>query len=339
MNECSVVILAAGEGTRMKSALPKVLHPAAGIPMVERVVRAAEAATGQRAIVVYGSGGDIVPKTLGDRCDYALQSERKGSGHAVMMAQDAIRNSGSEYVVVIAGDMPLIRAESIERLIGAAQTGEYGGMLLTGYLDDPTGYGRILRDEKGNVLRIVEQVDATEEQQQIKEVNISIYCFRADALLAAMKELKPNNRKNEYYLTDCIELIRGMGMRFGGIPLEDMSECEGVNDRVQLAHASRILYRRNAEKHMKNGVEMLDPDAVYIGDDVKIGRDTLVYPGVVLEGNTIVGEGVTLYPGVRAENAVIGDGCVLENCVILRSELPQNTIVKPFTHMEDGACI
>ena len=338
MSKCSVVILAAGEGTRMKSAVPKVLHAAAGIPMVERVVRAAEEAAGQRAIVVYGSGGDIVPKTLGDRCDYALQSERKGSGHAVMMAEEAIRNSGSEYVAIIAGDMPLIRAESIKKLIDAATTGEYGGMLLTGHLENPTGYGRIVRDEEGNVLKIVEEVDATPEEKAIKEVNISFYCFRTDALLESFKELKPNNRKNEYYLTDCIGIIR-MGYRFGGIPLSDMSECEGVNDRTQLAKATQVLYLRNAEKHMKNGVELIDPANTYIGDDVLIGRDTFIYPGVVIEGNSVIGENVTLYPGVRLTDAKIGSGSVLSNCTVVRSEVAENTQMKPYTHMEDGTCI
>ncbi|MBR4080144.1 MAG: NTP transferase domain-containing protein [Christensenellaceae bacterium] len=334
MSNCSVVILAAGEGTRMRSALPKVLHMAAGIPMVERVVRAAEEAAGQRVIVVYGSGGDIVPKTLGDRCDYALQAERKGSGHAVMMAADAIRECGSEYVAILAGDMPLIRAESIKQLIDAASEGEYGGMLLTGYLDDPTGYGRIVRDADGNVLKIVEQVDATEEEKQIKEVNISIYCFRADALLESFKELKPNNRKNEYYLTDCIEIIRGMGYRFGGIPLNDMSECEGVNDRTQLAKATQVLYRRNAEKHMKNGIELIDPDNTYIGDDVEIGRDTLIYPNVVIEGDTQIGENVLIYPNTRICDAEIGAGCVIEQSVIEGVEIPEGSVVGPFCHVE-----
>lgn len=339
MSNCSVVILAAGEGTRMKSALPKVLHAAAGIPMVERVVRAAEEAAGQRAIVVYGSGGDIVPKTLGDRCDYALQQERRGSGHAVMMAADAIRKSGSEYVVIVAGDMPLIRAESIKKLIDAAKKGEYGGMLLTGYLEEPTGYGRIVRDQDKNVLKIVEEVDATPEEKRIREVNISIYCFKTEALLESFKELKPNNRKNEYYLTDCIGIIRAMGYRFGGIPLDDMSECEGVNDRIQLARATQVLYRRNAEKHMRNGVELVDPEHTYIGDDVRIGRDTFIYPGAVIEGNTEIGENVVIYPGVHLKDAKIGSGTKLEACVLVGTEVPGGASVTPFTYREGGVCI
>ena len=322
MTDCSVVILAAGEGTRMKSSLPKVLHKAAGIPMVERVVSAAEQATGKKAILVYGSGGNLLPEYFGDRCMYALQSERRGSGHAAMMAADAIKESGCEYVIIIAGDMPLIRAESIKRLADEAAKSGFGGMLLTGRLEDPTGYGRIVRGENGDVVAIVEQSDATEEQKKITEVNISIYCFRADALLKALPQIKPNNRKNEYYITDCISIIRGMGYRFGGIEIEDMSECEGVNDRVQLAKATKILYRRKCDTLMRDGVELIDPENTYIHDSAEIGRDTFIYPGVVIEENVKIGEGAVIYQNCRIKNSTIGSGARVDRHTVENESLP-----------------
>lgn len=308
MSECAVVILAAGEGTRMKSALPKVLHNAAGIPMVGRVIAAAEQATGVTPIIVYGSGGDLIPRRFGDKYRYALQAERRGSGHAAMAAADAIRESGCEYVVIIAGDMPLIRPDSIACLAKYTMEGDFGGALLTGRLDDPTGYGRIVRGSDGNVLRIVEHADATEDERRINEVNISIYCFRTDALLKAFTMLRPNNKKNEYYITDCLELIRDMGYAFGGIELKDMTECEGVNDRVQLARATKLLYARKATELMRAGVELIDPDNVYIHDTAVIGRDTLIYPGVVIDENVTVGEGAVIYPGVYLKDRTIGAG-------------------------------
>ena len=329
---CTAVILAAGEGTRMKSALPKVLHKAAGIPMVERVVRAAEQATGQKPILVYGSGGNLLPDYFQDRCRYALQAERKGSGHAAMMAADAIRESGCDYVVVMAGDMPLITAKSLRMLLEEAEKGEYGGVLLTGILEDPTGYGRIVRDEDGYVQKIVEQVDATKEQRAIQEVNISIYCFRADALLKSFVKLTPNNKKNEYYITDCIGIIRSMGYRFGSVALADMRECEGVNDRVQLARAARVLFDRKNESLMCAGVEIIDPATTYISEDVHIGRDSKIYPGTVIEGRVNIGERVTIYPQVRIADSEIGDGAVIEASIIEGEVIAAGAKIGPFYH-------
>ena len=316
MADCSVVILAAGEGTRMKSSYPKVLHKAAGIPMVERVVSAAEEATGKQAILVYGSGGNLLPDYFGSRCMYALQSERKGSGHAAMMASDAIKKSGCEYVIIIAGDMPLIRASSIKRLAEEAAKSDCGGMLLTGRLSDPTGYGRIVRSENGEVTAIVEQSDATEEQKKITEVNISFYCFKSEALLKALPLIKPNNKKNEYYITDCISIIREMGYSFQGIEIEDMSECEGVNDRVQLAAATKILYLRKAEELMRGGVELVDPQNTYVHDSAVIGKDTFIYPGVVIEEGVEIGENCVIYQGVRLKNCKIDSGSEIDHSII-----------------------
>ncbi|MBQ9942271.1 MAG: bifunctional UDP-N-acetylglucosamine diphosphorylase/glucosamine-1-phosphate N-acetyltransferase GlmU [Christensenellaceae bacterium] len=333
----AVVILAAGNGTRMRSDLPKVLHKAAGRSLVEWVVCAAKEAGAEKPIVVYGAGGDAVPNSLGDCCRYALQAERKGSGHAVMVAADAI--AGSEYTVILAGDMPLVKSDSIAWLADEAKAGGYSALLLTGMLDDPTGYGRILRDANGGVCGIVEQKDATEEQKAIKEVNISFYCFRTDDLLEALKELTPNNAQNEYYLTDCINIIYAKGKKTGGMVLSDLSQCEGVNTRVHLAKVTAALRARINNALMEEGVTMIDPASTYIDAGVSVGQDTVIYPGVVLEGATKVGRGCTLYQGSRICDSVVEDGATVQNSVVLQSRIGAHAQVGPYAYIRPGTDI
>ena len=336
---CSVLILAAGEGTRMKSSLPKVLNKAAGLPMAEWVARAAKEATGKRPIVVYGSGGSTVPEYFGDRCSYALQAERKGTGHAVLSAKQAILESGSDHVVVLAGDMPLMRAGSIRRLCEQASSGGYAAMLLTAILPDPTGYGRILRDEKGEVLGIIEHKDASEAQRKIDEVNISVYCFETQALLRSLDKLTPNNKNGEYYLTDTIGLIRAEGGKVGALPLEDYTEGEGVNDKRQLAACSRMLRRRINDAHMLNGVTMIDPETCYIDADVVIGADAVIYPGVVIEGKSVIEEGAVIYQGSRIVNSHVGEGTSVQNSVLIDSSVGAHTQVGPYAYLRPGSNI
>lgn len=331
-----VVILAAGEGTRMKSSTPKVLHKAAGRSLVDWVVQAAKSVC-KTPVVVYGSGGDAVPSALGESCEYALQSERKGSGHAVMAAADLIR--GSEYTAVLAGDMPLIRPESIERMVKAAQEGEYAAYLLTGYLQDPTGYGRIKRNADGAIMGIVEQKDASEQEKEIQEVNLSLYCFQTEALLEALDEVKPSNAQGEYYLTDCIEILGKKGRKTGGEIIADMSECEGVNNRAQLAAAAGVLRERINHQHMLNGVSMIDPASTYIDAKVQIGRDTLLYPGVVLEGETVIGQGCTLYQGSRIVDSRIEDGAEVTNSVVLQSVVGECSKVGPYAYLRPNTVV
>ncbi len=337
MANTAVVILAAGDGKRMKSDTPKVLHKAAGLALVEWVVKAAEDAFDTKPIVIYGSGGSAVPETLGERCAYALQEERLGSGHAVMMAKDLLADS--EYTVVLAGDMPLVRAESIKLLAEKAAKGKYSALLLTGILDDATGYGRIIRDEKNNIRSIVEEKDATEEQKMIREANISFYCFKSSDLCLALGELAPNNAQGEYYLTDCIEILYKKGKKTGGIVLNDLTECQGVNNRVHLAQTSAELRARINRRVMMDGVTLIDPRSTYIDGGVQIGQDTVIYPGVILEGRTVIGSGCTLYQGSRIKDSVVESGATVQNSVVLESRIGRRAQVGPYAYIRPGTAI
>lgn len=329
--------MAAGDGKRMKSSLPKVLHKAAGRPLVDWVVTTAEKVIDGKPIVVYGSGGDAVPEFLGDRCVYALQEKRLGSGHAVMMATEAMKEY--KYAVILAGDMPLVREGSLEKLITLAEAGEYSALLLTGEVENPTGYGRIKRIGS-DVAGIVEEKDATDEEKAIKEVNLSFYCFKVADLVSALDELTPNNAQGEYYLTDCINIMYEKGQRTGAIMIDDMAECYGVNNKAHLAQATKALYARINDRLMTEcGVTMIDPDATYIDDTVEIGSDTVIYPGVVIEGASRIGAGVTLYPGSRITDSTIGDGTVVQNSVIVEAAVGENTKVGPYAFLRPGTSI
>ncbi len=290
---CIAVIMAAGEGTRMRSALPKVLHKANGKELVRWVADAACDAMGTAPIIIYGSGGQLVPDTIKGPFEYVRQERRLGSGDAVKAAKDAIVRAGSDFVLVLAGDMPLIRAGSIRNMIDEAEAGDYDLLMMTGIVDEPKGYGRIVRDELG-VEKIVEEKDADPETKKIKEVNLSVYCFKTQALLEALEQLRPNNAAGEYYITDCLAIIRGMGGRCGAVIAADISECMGVNDRIQLAKVSEELRKRKNEELMKSGVTLIDPVNTYIEDSVTVGRDTVIYPGTILAGKTEIGENCVL---------------------------------------------
>ena len=309
-----VVIMAAGEGTRMHSALPKVLHKAAGRSLVEWVAEAARAVT-EKPVLVYGNGGEQLRETLGEAFRYVYQAERLGTGHAVLTAQEEIRNS--DYTIVLAGDMPLIRPETIARLAEETQKSGCDCMLLTACPEKTPPYGRIVRDAVGRICGIVEDKDATSEQKKIKELNFSFYCFKTFALLRALAQLTPDNAQHEYYLTDCVGILYRAGGDVRSIQIEDMRECVGVNTRVQLAEAEAALRARINEKLMLAGVTMIDPAATYIGPEVEIGEDTVIYPGVILEGKCRIGRGSTLYQGSRLVGCTIGDATTVENSVLL----------------------
>ncbi len=334
---CIAVILAAGEGKRMKSATPKVLHQAAGKALAQWVVDAASQATGQKAVLVIGKNADAVKDYFADSVFYAVQEQPLGSGHAVMAAKDYLTGDG--YALVVAGDMPLIQAETLSALVNKTAEEKLGACLLTAVVDDATGYGRIVRGNDGSVSCIVEHKDATEPQRKIREINLSVYCFSLPLLRDALKCLQPNNVQGEYYLTDCIEYISKAGHRIEAVNCGNTDECIGVNDRVQLADAAAKLRRRINRNLMLSGVTIIDPDSTYIDAGVSIGQDAVVYPGVTLEGKTIIGEGAVLYPGSRIADSTIGALTKVQNSVVLNSSVGENSTIGPYAYLRPGSIV
>ena len=337
MNNTIAIVLAAGEGKRMKSNTPKILHKAAGKALSEWVVDAAAEATDQPPVLVIGKNADMVKDYFGERVRYAVQSEPLGSGHAVMAASEYLTGDG--YVIVVAGDMPLIQAQTLTRLAQTAADQALGACLLTATVDDATGYGRVIRGEDGGVKRIVEHRDATEEQKAIREINLSVYCFDTALLRKALASLKPNNVQGEYYLTDCIEYISSSGKRIEAVSCVSADEWMGVNDRVQLADAAKKLRRRINNELMLSGVTMFDPDSTYIEASVTVEQDVTIYPGVTLEGTTVIKQGAVLYPGSRIANSTIGAGTTVQNSVVLSATVGDNSTIGPYAYLRPGSLI
>lgn len=326
------VILAAGMGTRMKSKMPKVLHTVCGKPLSKWVIDASKAAGADKVCAVVGHKAETVKEVLGDVCEFALQAEQKGTGHAVMQAIDVIKNSKGE-VVILNGDTPLITAETINKAIEYHKNNDNQATIITAILDDATGYGRIVRDNDGSVLKIVEQKDASEEEKKINEVNSGMYVFDAQSLVYALDKITPNNAQGEYYLTDTLEILLSAGKKIGGYAISDNDEIRGINDRVQLNEAEKIMQKRINEYHMRNGVTMRNPESVYIEDGVEIGNDTEICQNVTIKSGTKIGSDCVIGSGSMLDRAVIHDGVDVLSSVILESEVDEGTHVGPFAYI------
>ena len=326
------VILAAGMGTRMKSKMPKVLHKVCGKPLSKWVIDASKAAGADKVCAVVGHKAETVKEVLGDVCEFALQAEQKGTGHAVMQAIDVIKNSKGE-VVILNGDTPLITAETINKAIEYHKNNGNQATVITAILDDATGYGRIVRDNDGSVLKIVEQKDASEEEKKINEVNSGMYVFDAQSLVYALDKITPNNAQGEYYLTDTLEILLSAGKKIGGYAISDNDAIRGINDRVQLNEAEKIMQKRINEYHMRNGVTMRNPESVYIEDGVEIGNDTEICQNVTIKSGTKIGSDCVIGSGSMLDRAVIHDGVDVLSSVILESEVDEGTHVGPFAYI------
>ncbi len=336
MYKCAL-ILAAGQGTRIKSNLPKVLHKVCGKEMVNHVIDTMRKAEIDDINVIIGRGADLVKeKTASRNISYSLQEEQLGTGHAVKCAIDFLK--GKKGIVgVFAGDAPLIKPETIEKLFDTHIENNNSATLLSSIVEDPTGYGRIVRD--GNeVLKIVEHKDCTEEELKINEMNAAIYCFDIESLLSSLEKISNDNNQGEYYLTDVIGILKDQNKKVGAVSI-DYEETIGVNSRVQLAEAEEILRRRINKMHMENGVTLIDPNSTYIGDDVEIGKDTIIYPGNVIEGNTKIGEGVMIYPNSRISNSIIENDVEIQSSVIIDSKIGERTTVGPFAYIRPESVI
>ena len=336
MYNCAL-ILAAGQGTRIKSDLPKVLHKVCGKEMVNHVIDTLRRAKIEDVNVIIGKGAELVKaKTESRNVSYSVQEEQLGTGHAVKCAIDFLEGK-TGTVAVFCGDAPLITEETIAKIFEEHKANNNKATLLSSILDDATGYGRIIRDGD-EVLKIVEHKDCNEEELKVTEMNAGVYCFDIVSLLDALNKLSNNNSQGEYYLTDVIGILKEQGERVGAVTAE-FEETLGVNSRAQLAQVENILRKRINLRHMDNGVTLIDPSNTYIGDDVIIGRDTIIYPGNVIEGNTVIGEGVTLYPNSRINNSKIGNNVEIQSSVILDSTIGESTTVGPFAYVRPESAI
>jgi bifunctional UDP-N-acetylglucosamine pyrophosphorylase / glucosamine-1-phosphate N-acetyltransferase len=341
-----VLILAAGLGTRMRSNLAKVLHRLDGRPLINHVCRTATALAPRKIYVVIGHQGEDVKFAVLEELDaahveFVWQNEQLGTGHAVNSARQFLENEDST-VLILSGDVPMIRASTLAALVQQHHTHRGKGAactMLTVRLDEPTGYGRIVRDDEGFFSRIVEQKDASEEEKLIKEINAGIYCFNSRKLYAALSQVKNENAQGEYYLTDVPRILREAGEDVSIFPHKDTKEVSGINNRVELAEMERILHRRVIKKMMTDyGVSFIDPNTVYISELASIGRDTTIYPNVSIEGETEIGDGCTIRAGTRITNSRIGRGVeILDNCVVADSEIADECTVGPMAHLRGRA--
>ena len=334
-----ILILAAGKGTRMKSALPKVRHEAVYHPILSYVLDAASEVGADDVCTVVGHGAEEVKAAFEGRTSFVLQKEQKGTGHAVREGLSAFEDHKEGTVLVLCGDTPLLRGETLKAL--CAYHEEKGSVVtvMTASLADPFGYGRIIRSEEGNLLRIVEQRDATEEERAVCEINSGVYCFDLSFLRSAVAQLQDNNDQGELYLTDTIAIANREGKKASAFEISDFEEVKGINDRVQLSEAAKILRRRTAEKLMRSGVTLVDPDSTVIDPYAVIGEDTVIEPFTVIKGKTVIGKNCVIGPDAEIKDSVLGDNVTFWRSVATEAEVGDYGNIGPFAYLRPKTCL
>ncbi|MGP3746885.1 bifunctional UDP-N-acetylglucosamine diphosphorylase/glucosamine-1-phosphate N-acetyltransferase GlmU [Bacillus sp. 3A_MP1] len=338
MDKRFAVVLAAGQGTRMKSKLYKVLHPVCGKPMVEHVVDEALKLSLSKLVTIVGHGAEEVKKQLGDKSEYALQAEQLGTAHAVKQAQPFLADEKG-VTIVICGDTPLLTAETMEEMLKEHTQREAKATILTAVAVDPTGYGRIIRSQNGAVQKIVEHKDASEEERLVTEINTGTYCFDNEALFRAIDQVSNDNAQGEYYLPDVIEILKNEGETVAAYQTGNFQETLGVNDRVALSQAEQFMKERINKRHMQNGVTLIDPMNTYISPDAVIGSDTVIYPGTVIKGEVQIGEDTIIGPHTEIMNSSIGSRTVIKQSVVNHSKVGNDVNIGPFAHIRPDSVI
>lgn len=334
----NTIILAAGKGTRMKSKLYKVLHRLCGKTMVDHVLTQVQKANMNNIVTVVGFGADAVRENLGNRTKYVVQEKQLGTGHAVLQAEKLLGDLDG-MTMVVSGDTPLFTTKTFENLFTYHQNKKAKATILTSKAPDPTGYGRIVRNDLGIVEKIVEQKDATTEEQAIDEINTGVYVFDNRSLFQALHKINNHNAQGEYYLTDVIEVLKQEGETIAAYKMDDFNESMGVNDRIALADATRIMQERINRQHMADGISMIDPQRTYIDAGVKIGSDTIIEPGVQLKGNTVIGNDCYIGANSEIRNSVIHDHVTVTSSLIEESEMLDHSDIGPNSHLRPHALI
>ncbi|MGM0400821.1 MAG: bifunctional UDP-N-acetylglucosamine diphosphorylase/glucosamine-1-phosphate N-acetyltransferase GlmU [Chloroflexota bacterium] len=336
MSKIAAVVLAAGEGTRMNSSRPKVLHPVGGKPMVLWSVHIARAVGAEEVVLVVGEGARTVQETVGEDVQYAFQAKQLGTGHATLQAREALAGK-ADSVLVLYGDMPTLRTETLRRLIRHHEEHRPAVTMLSVLSEDSMGFGRVVRDEAGNVREVVEEVVAGPEILAIEELNCGVYCFDADWLWEHLPDVPLTQPKGEYYLTDMIGLAVEDGCSVEAVTINDVEEVQGINTRVHLARAEDILRQRINEEIMLSGVTLIDPSTTYIEAGVAVGRDTVIRPNTHLQGETVIGEECVIGPNTVVRDTRIGDRCEVMASVLEEAVLEDDVDIGPFGHLRSGA--
>lgn len=337
MYNCAI-ILAAGEGKRMKSSTPKVLHKICGKEMVNVVIDTIKEAKVNDINVIIGRGADKVKDATTNRTvHYSLQDKQLGTGHAVMCAKEFLKGKKGT-VAIFTGDAPLITKSTVEKLLDFHGNKNYKATILTSIVDNPHGYGRVVREGNQEVCKIVEHKDCTEEELKINEINAGMYCFDIESLLKSLDKLDNNNSQGEYYITDVIGILKNEGEKIGALPIP-FEETMGINSRAQLSEAEKVMRKRINQMHMDNGVTLIDPDCTYIDIDVEIGNDTIIYPGNVIQGKTVIGENCTIHSNSRIKDSIIDKNVTIQCSTILESKIGEGTTVGPFAYVRPESVI
>ena len=334
MSDVHIVVLAAGKGTRMKSALPKVIHRVCGIPMIDYVLRAAAVLEPRRIVVVVGHQAEVLQRALErrDGLTFAVQEPQLGTAHALLTTEQALTDA-TGTVVLLSGDVPLLSSQTLERLLKRHEETGAAATVVTAFVDNPQGYGRIVRSGE-RIARIVEERDASSTEREICEINSGIYAFALDGLFDAIRGIAADNAQREYYLPDLVALYRSRGLEVATLTVADSDEIRGINSRAELADVNRLVRERINAALMASGVTLEDPATTYVGAEVSVGADTVLHPNVSLEGLTRIGAGCEIHSGVRIVESTIGDGVtVLDHCVITKSTIDAGATVGPFAHL------